>query len=182
MGYKTPGKYPCKRCVSMGRDSGGNNFHFYGEGLGGYCFSCGHTTPSEQWLSENGKQWEWEEDEVATREKLTPEQVEKIKGYTSTTGKGMRGISDETYKAYGVRHKCSEETGEPVAAYYPVTEEYAGSGFKVREYPKTFSVVGKCGKESDLFGQWKFKTASGKFCVITAGEVDCLSEIGRAHV
>ena len=113
---------------------------------------------------------------MATREKLTQEQIEQIKSYTGTEGHGMRGITDETYKAYAVRHKYSEETGKPVAAYYPVTEEYAASAFKIREYPKTFSVVGKCGKESDLFGAWKWKnTTGGKFVVLTAGEVDCLS-------
>lgn len=172
---KSTGKYPCEKCRSRGHDRSGDNFHFYGEGLGGYCFVCGHVVPSDLWLSENGKQWIWE-DEVATREKLTPEEVEKIKGYTGSDGKGMRGISDETYKAYGVRHKYSEETGEPVAAYYPVTEGYGASGFKAREYPKTFSVIGKCGKESDLYGQWKWKnTTSGKFVVLCAGEVDCMS-------
>lgn len=170
---KAAGKYPCEKCRSRGNDKSGDNFHFYGEGFGGYCFVCGHTIPSDQWLSENGKQWEWEEDEVATREKLTPEEVEKIKEYTGTAGHNMRGITDETYKAYGVRHKYSEETGEPVAAYYPVTEGYGASGFKVRQYPKTFSVVGKCGKESDLYGQWKWKsTSGGKFCLLVAGEAD----------
>lgn len=170
---KAAGKYPCEKCRSRGNDKSGDNFHFYGEGMGGYCFVCGHTIPSDQWLSENGKQWEWEEDEVATREKLTPEEVEKIKEYTGTAGHNMRGITDETYKAYGVRHKYSEETGEPVAAYYPVTEGYGASGFKVRQYPKTFSVVGKCGKESDLYGQWRWKnTSSGKFCLLVAGEAD----------
>lgn len=168
-------KEPCPKCRKSGRDHSGDNLVVY-EDESSYCFACGYTVPSDQWLSENGKQWEWEEDEVATREKLTPEEVEKIKGYTGTAGHNMRGITDETYKAYGVRHKYSEETGEPVAAYYPVTEGYGASGFKVREYPKTFSVVGKCGKESDLYGAWKWKsTSGGKFIVICAGEVDCMS-------
>lgn len=168
-------KEPCPKCRKSGRDHSGDNLVVY-EDESSHCFACGYTVPSDQWLSENGKQWEWEEDEVATREKLTPEEVEKIKEYTGTAGHNMRGITDETYKAYGVRHKYSEETGEPVAAYYPVTEGYGASGFKVREYPKTFSVVGKCGKESELFGQWKWKnTSGGKFVVITSGEADCLA-------
>lgn len=165
-------KEPCPKCRKSGRDHSGDNLVVY-EDESSYCFACGYTVPSDQWLSENGKQWEWEDDEVATREKLTPEEVEKIKEYTGTAGHNMRGITDETYKAYGVRHKYSEETGEPVAAYYPVTEGYGASAFKVRQYPKTFSVVGKCGKESDLYGQWKWKsTSGGKFCLLVAGEAD----------
>ena len=166
------GKKPCPKCREKGGDTSGNNFHCYGEGKGGHCFACGYTIPSDQWLAENGQQWTWEE-EVTTREKLTPEQIEQIKSYTGVEGQGMRGITDETYKAYGVRHKYSEETGKPVAAYYPVTEGYAASGFKIREYPKTFSVVGKCGKESDMYGQWRWKnTSGGKFVLLVAGEAD----------
>ena len=75
-------------------------------------------SPSDQWLSENGSEWVWEE-EVATREKLTPEQIEQIKGYTGTDGYGMRGITDETYKAYGVRHKYSEEARQAGSRLLP---------------------------------------------------------------
>jgi hypothetical protein len=34
-----------------------------------------------------------EEEEVVTREKITREQYEQIKGYTGTSGKGYRGIT-----------------------------------------------------------------------------------------
>ena len=91
--------------------------------------------------------------------------LEKVK-FNSDTGEranNLRGISDKTYRAYGVRHKYNEETGEPVEQYYPITEGYAASGYKLRILPKSFSRVGKVGKQSDLFGQWKWKTASGKF-------------------
>jgi len=161
------GKHPCPKCREQGNDASGDNLVGYGEGNGAHCFACGFTVPSKQWLSEHQKEWQWEE-EVVAKEKLTKEEVEKIKGYTSTQGHNMRGISDETYRAYGVRHKYSEETGEPVAAYYPITEGYAASGFKLREYPKTFSVVGKCGKESDLYGQWKWKDVAGGNYVVIA--------------
>lgn len=170
-------KCQCPRCARNGKDRSKNNLHVYGEDQGAHCFACGFTVPSLTHMEEMGWTIEEEEDydEVMTQEKITPEEVEKIKSYTGMSGKGIRGITDETYKAYGVRHKMSEESGEPVAQYYPITEGYEGTGFKVRTLPKTFSVIGKMGTDSDLFGQWKFKNASGRYVVITSGEVDALS-------
>ena len=173
---KHAGKFQCPRCAKNGMDSSKNNLHWYGEGLGAHCFACGYSEPSDAWLAENGNDSDWmEQEEVVTREKITKEQVEQIKGYTNVRGGNLRGITDETYKAYAVRHKYNEETGEPSAQYYPIFQDHEITGFKLRTLPKTFSVIGKCGNESDLFGQWKFKNATGKFCVLCAGEVDCMS-------
>ncbi|MDE3023398.1 MAG: toprim domain-containing protein [Pseudomonadota bacterium] len=170
-------KTQCPRCARNGRDKSKNNLHIYGEDAGAHCFSCAFTIPSLEYMEQMGWTIEEEEDyaEVMTQEKITEEEVERIKGYTCLQGKNTRGISDETYKVYGVRHKMSEETAEPVAQYYPITEGYEGTGFKVRTLPKTFSVIGKMGTDSDLFGQWRFKTSSGKYVVIAAGEVDAMS-------
>jgi len=41
--------------------------------------------------------------------------------------------------------------------------------------PKDFRSIGKLGKDSDLFGQWKWKNGGGKYVLLTAGETDCLS-------
>lgn len=178
MSYKV-GANPCPKCREKGGDRQGNNFHWYGDGAGGHCFACGFSILSDARKEELGiGGWTWTEEmdkEVSTREKLTKEEVEKIKGYTGTSGRNLRGITDATYSTYLVRHKYDEVTGEPVEQYYPITEDYEASGYKVRILPKDFNVVGKCGKDSDLFGQWKFKNASGKFVVITAGEIDCMS-------
>lgn len=167
-------KEQCPRCRKAGRDSSCDNLVVYRD-ESSHCFSCGYTKPSRAWLEENGLVQEEYDEEVMSKEKLTQEEIDKIKGYTGVAGHNIRGITDETYKYYGVRHKYSEETGEPVAQYYPITEGYEASGFKVRNLPKDFSVIGKCTKESDLFGQWRYKNSVGKFVVITAGEVDCLS-------
>lgn len=168
-------KDPCPRCRSRGRDRTGDNLVIY-EGESGHCFSCGYTRPSEEWLEEHGYEPpELYEEEVVTKEKITREDIEKIKSYTSLKGSGLRDITDETYKTYAVRHKYSEETGEPVEQYYPITQDNEPSGYKVRVLPKDFNAIGKCGKDTDLFGQWKWTNAQGKYVVVTAGEIDCLS-------
>ena len=64
------GKNPCKKCRENGGDNSGDNFHWYGEGLGGYCHSCGFTIPSDDWLKENGK--EIYEGDLLRREIKTP--------------------------------------------------------------------------------------------------------------
>ncbi len=167
------GKNPCNRCGSK------DNFHFYGEGLGGHCFGCGFNILSDARKEELGiEQFEWTDEmerEVSTKQLLTQEDIEKIKGYTGTKGMGARGIDDETYKAYAVRFKYSEESGEVVETYYPYTEEYKPAGYKVRVMnPKGFRSIGKIGKNSELFGQWKWKQG-GRTVVVCCGEADTLA-------
>lgn len=168
-------KTQCPRCAKNGRDRNRNNLHVYGEDKGAHCFACAFTIPSLAHMEENGWVDDEDEEEVVTQDVITQEEAEKIKGYTTLKGYGTRGISDETYAFYAVRHKLSEETGKPVAQYYPITEEYARSGYKVRKLPKEFSTIGRMCVDSDLFGQWKHKNATGRFVVITAGEIDAMS-------
>lgn len=169
MDYKV-GKNPCVKCGSS------DAFHFYSEDDGGFCFSCGYKILSKAKKEELGiGKWQYNDEEVMTKEKITKEEIEKIKSYTGTSGKNSRGITDETYKAYACRFKYSEETGEVVETFYPYTEGYEATGFKIRMVPKDFRSLGKIGKDSELFGQWKWKNSTGKYVVITSGEVDCLS-------
>lgn len=164
------GKNPCPSCSSS------DAFHFYGEGRGGFCFSCGYKMLSDEKKRELGiGAWEYNDEEVMTKEKITKEEIEKIKSYTGTSGKRFRNISDETYKAYACRFKYSEESGEVVESFYPYTENNEATGFKIRTVPKDFKSCGKIGKDSDLFGQWKWKNGGGKYVLLTAGEVDCMS-------
>lgn len=167
----------CPRCARNGRDRSQNNLKVYGEDKGAFCWSCNFTIPSATHKLEMGWDTDDEEEieEVTTAEKITEDQIAKIKSYTSDKGKNTRDIPDDVYKYYGVLHKMSEESGEPVAQYYPITENYVGTAYKVRELPKKFSVIGKSHSASDLFGQWRFKNSSGKYLVITSGEIDCLS-------
>lgn len=179
MSYKqTESKSQCPRCAENGRDSKGDNLHNYGEGKGSYCFSCNYTILSDDEKAKRGIDTLddfYEGEEVSTKETITQEEIDKVKSYTGTKGCNLRGITDATYKAYSIRHKYSEETGEPVEQYYPILKDNTMSGFKIRILPKDFSTIGKVGKESDMFGQFKFWNTRGKFVVITAGEVDSLS-------
>lgn len=172
----TVGKNPCPNCRKKGRDKSGDNFYFYGDGKGGHCFSCGYSELSDAEKEARGiDNLEELYEEVMTKEKITKEEVEQVKSYTGVKGHNLRGITDATYKAYAVRHKYDEETGEPVEQYYPITQEDEMAGFKIRILPKDFTTIGKVGKDSELFGYWKFKNARGKYVMLVAGEVDTLS-------
>ena len=73
---------------------------------------------------------------MSTRERITPEENEQLKGYTGTKSKGWRGIRDDINKVFGVRYTYDDETGEPDAQYVPTTINGELSGYKVRRFPK----------------------------------------------
>lgn len=170
-------KEACPRCQARGNDSSGDNLINYGEGLGSYCFSCGYSVMSDARKAELGvDKYEYDDKEVMTKELITPEELEQVKGYTGVQGLGQRGITDETYKAYACRFKYDEESGDVVEHFYPYTEGYKAAGFKVRKVPvKDFYSVGRIGKNSELYGQWKWKEHQAKYVLICAGEVDAMS-------
>lgn len=169
------GKNPCKfkGCNSS------DGFHWYGQGLGGFCYSCNRVILSDARKAEfetNINEYEYNDKEVMTKEIITQDELFDVKEYTGTSGKGQRGITDETYKAYACRFKYSEETSEVVEVFYPYTENYKAAGFKVRKTPiKDFYSVGKIGKNSELYGQWKWRDHSAKYVLLCAGEVDAMS-------
>ena len=173
------GKNPCPRCRRNGRDASGNNFTYYGNGQGGYCFSCGYTIPSDERKRELGITEENEEEyfeEVMTREKITEEENEKIKSYTNTDCKGWRGIRKDTNSFFGVRYSFDEETGEPVKQFVPTTVDGELAGYRTRVFPKDFAhPIGQVGQEVDFIGQFRFKNQSNGIVVIVGGEVDFLS-------
>jgi archaellum biogenesis ATPase FlaH len=170
------GKVACPRCRKRGNDSSGNNLHSYGFGKGAHCFACGLSVPSDDYAEEQG--WtldEEEDDEVSTREKITPEENEKIKSYTSTRGQGYRGIRDETNTFFGVRYEIDEETGKPCKQFVPTTISGELAGYRVRKFPKDFSgPIGQVGKECDFIGQFRFQAHVGTVLIV-GGEVDFLS-------
>ncbi len=172
--YKTG----CPRCTRNGNDHSQNNLHVYGATESAYCWACHWTIPSKEHREAMGwDDYEHNEEEVMTKELITPEQLEQIKGYTGTKGQNSRGISDETYKSYACRFKYDEENGNVCEVFYPYTEGYKAAGFKVRKTPiKDFYSVGRIGKQSELFGQWRWKDkAGGKYLLICAGELDAMS-------
>jgi twinkle protein len=172
-------KAQCPRCAANGRDRHRNNLHVYGDERGSHCFSCGYTKPSSDYLgkltAEQGyEDIDWESSFMAA-EVITDEELDELKQFTTTKGFGVRGISDLTYKWYGVRTKVGEEDGKPLAHFYPIFEEGSIAGFKVRKLPKSFSTIGKVGNTSELFGLFRYRNSNSKVCVVTAGEIDCMS-------
>lgn len=174
----------CSKCGST------DNFALYRDDEGhesGHCFGCNFTIPSRDWLEENSdkrskpkskvKDYMQQEDikvKPSTKPALTPEENQEIKSETSASGNGFRGIRDDTYKTFGVRHAFSEEDGSVVEQYYPITQEGQLVGYKIREVPKNFYSRGRTGADCELFMQFKFNRG-GKYLLITEGEVDALS-------
>lgn len=166
-------KTGCPRCIRKGEDKSRNNLHVYGEGKGAFCWACEFTIPSDEWLAEHGeiKDEEEEFEEVSTREAITPEENEKVKGYTGTDGKGFRGIRKEINSFFGVRYSYNESTGEPIKEFVPTTINSELVGYRTRVLPKDFTQpIGKVGKECDLVGQFRFKNG-GNTIIIAGGEI-----------
>jgi KaiC/GvpD/RAD55 family RecA-like ATPase len=172
------GKNPCYRCRKNGNDRSGNNYHHYGEGKGGYCHACGLTQLSDDEKVKRGvedveEQEEWKIDFMA--KVFTEEDHKELKKITTFEGKGYRNISKETYQYFAVRHEYFED-GTLEVQYYPNTKAGTFCGYKARKVAtKEFYAFGELSNDCDLFGQFRFLNASGKYVVIAAGEVDCLS-------
>lgn len=166
------GKNPCpfRKCNSS------DGFHWYGEGNGGHCYSCEKTILSDARKAELGIDQEEEDDEseVVTREVITPAELEKIRGYTTFKAMGYRGIRDETYKFFGIRHEYDTD-GQLVKQFYPTTIDGQPSGYRTRRMPKDFTApIGAVGKECDMFGEVRFLTGS-RTIIISGGETKVAS-------
>lgn len=89
-----------------------------------------------------------------------------------------RGITKEAAEHFGIRTKFSEETGQPLAHYFPYTFDGKIVGFKKRDLtvPKIhkyhFTTVGTQGPKCDLFGLSVANKTGGKKAFITEGEYD----------
>jgi hypothetical protein len=165
----------CPRCARNGGDTACNNLRVYGQDQGAFCWACSWTIPSAEHREAMGWDEEEEEDEVTTREKITDEENERIKSYTSIRGKGYRGIRDETNKFFGVRYEYDDETGEPIKQYVPTTIGYELAGYRVRKFPKDFNgPIGQVGKECDMIGEFRFKNHT-RTCLIVGGEIKMLA-------
>ena len=173
------GKVQCPKCALRGQDHSADNLMVYGLDKNGkhrgyFCFACEHKYPSQQWLEDNGKiEEDIEENLVGSYFDL--EVNEKIKKQTGVDSKGYRGIRTEISRPFGVRYSYSEEDGSVVTSYYPTTQNYEISGYKVRHHPKRFEAIGESGKDCELFMQFAFKNSTEQRVVIAAGEVDALS-------
>lgn len=176
------GKNGCRRCISEGRDESADNFHYYGEGLGGNCFNCGYTLLSDEYKEEYGiNEVELEEyDYMATE--FNADLHNKIKEGTGTDSRDYRGVRTDISRSLGVRYEYSVEDGSVTKTLYPVTKGCLEKdiresivGYKVRSHPKGFNTpIGETGGECDLFMQWKFPTHKGMLLIV-GGEHDALA-------
>lgn len=154
-----------------------------------HCFSCGKTVASKEYIEAKNasktkskrkvqvKDLNMDETEVKVKSKpvITPEVAQEIKDRTSYKLNNWRDISDETSKFFGVRAEYNESSGEIDSIYYPITNEDGLSGYKKRLLPKSFSSIGLTGKDSQLFGQFRYKNKQAKYCLIVEGETDVLA-------
>ena len=182
------GKNPCPECVKNGRDTSGDNFHWYGDDEGGYCHSCGYTIQSQEFKSENKTKVKG--DKALIREidlkkleekSLTSEQLSDFKCKTFDTldpKYKYRGLDTSVCKALGVRWTLDSE-GKPTAMHYPATVtnsdgEEVVTGYKSREFPKKFYSTGYVGRCSGFFGQTK---GVADTLIFVAGENDLITAI-----
>lgn len=154
------------------------------EGGSSHCFVCEHTVPSSEFKEQNSKKISKVRTSTAKEEKsmeikpsgkpvMTPEENDYIKSITGVTGKGFRGLKDETTKPFGVRYAYDDD-GDVEEQYYPATQDGQIVGYKIREVPKNFYSKGRTGADCELFMQFKFNRG-GKYILITEGELDALS-------
>lgn len=174
------GKNLCWWCHKRGEDNSGDNFHYYGEGNGGYCFSCENKLVSDEYKPESELEEEWD---LSNKVEFNEEVYNTILENTSPNGRGYRGLDSKVLAKTGVRYSFNTETGEVGEVYYPVTENTfkegvkgldALTGYKVRRIPKNFLAIGKVGKDSEFFLQHMFPTHKG-WLLIVEGENDALA-------
>ena len=152
----------------------------------GYCFSCGqgfnsHEIHNSSHAADLGIEG-GEVKEVKTfafakkAEPLTTEQITQLRNSVGFTDKPYRGLQPAWLKFFG--HMVERNKwGEPISVYYPETEEGKVVGFKIRRLPKSFNKIGRTGKNSQLAGQWRYKSAS-KRVLIVGGENDLVAAWG----
>lgn len=166
--YKTR----CPRCAKAGHDNSGDNLVVYEDG-GQHCFSsgCGYTILSEDLREPELRTYEHED-----KLEYSSVNFNELKKYTKDTANGFRGISDETYRYYGVRHRYNED--ELVEQIYPLTNNTNElCGIKIRGInPKKFFVKGSNkGETTELFGQAVHRKSKSNTLLLLSGELDCLA-------
>jgi twinkle protein len=154
---KIIGDTACPSCRAEGRDRTGNHLILYEDG-GAYCNRCGYTERKHS---------------VSLQEKEEEIDLSNLEEIRELPYGSSRGIKSETAEYFRVHQGFNTASGEPDSEYYPLTRDGIVVGYKVREYPKSFRVIGE-GKGVDLFGVYNISKI-GKRVVITEGELDAMS-------
>lgn len=175
----------CPNCVSMGRDTSGDNLAVYDD-ESYHCFSCGYTKVSQDWVKEFGSNFKNKGDVLISNKDLEKFQeksltLDEIKFIEDTTISRLnvkyRGLDNDICEDIGVRWKV-DENGKPLEMLFPAKVKSDGedkiTGYKIRKLPKDFYSRGYVGKVNGFFGQTK---TVAETLVIVAGEVDLVTAI-----
>lgn len=141
----------CPKCKEAGRDNSEDNLGVYDDGSS-YCYSCEYTNGSSQ-------------SNVSSTLLSKPQ-------YDSPFRRGIftaipaRHISEKTCKFWG--YQTDPASGDQIATNYD--EKKKPLGQKIRTKDKRFTIKGTY---DGLYGKWLWN--SGRFLVITEGELDALS-------
>lgn len=168
---------PCNRCGSSDALSRYSDGHTY-------CFSCG----AHEWEDKIGvdkspdrvynktvgaaiETYSYNNNNNNYREPLrstTP----MTTNYTEIDAPSWRGISQTTFKHYGVTCRINTATKAPMAMVLP----WGGSSKQIREInEKRFYMEGSSEKAYPLFGMDKFPAASASAITVTEGALDAMS-------
>lgn len=123
-----------------------------------YCYSCKKHT------------WKNTEENKKEEKSILESFMDILKDKFTYQQIGWRGISKETFKAYGCRFKIAED-GTPISVVMP----YGVNASKERRIStKEFYSQGDM-HDASLFGMDKFSAGEAKAITITEGELDALS-------
>ena len=166
-------KVRCPKCAERGEDNSGDNLVVYENG-GKHCFnpSCNYTVPSEDYRDDIEQIFEHED-----KLEYSVENWKKLQTHTVNEGGGYRGISDETYKFYGVRHQY-DANNKLLEQIYPLTNTNNEiCGVKIRSVdPKKFYVKGSNkALTTELFGQSVHRKSKSDTILLASGEADAMA-------
>ena len=166
-------KVRCPKCAERGEDNSGDNLVVYENG-GKHCFnpSCNYTVPSEDYRDDIEQIFEHED-----KLEYSVENWKKLQAHTVNEGGGYRGISDETYKFYGVRHQY-DANNKLLEQIYPLTNTNNEiCGIKIRNVdPKKFYVKGSNkALTTELFGQSVHRKSKSDTILLASGEADAMA-------
>lgn len=177
------GKNQCPKCAEEGRDVSGDNFYWYGEDDGGYCFACQFVVKSKDQPQETVKEGGAKLVTVSAKDlkkleekRLTDDQLATIfKNTEAELKSSYRLLDKKVCESLGVRWTY-DESGKVKDMLFPAKIEQDGSmvvtGYKVRGNPKDFYSKGYVGKANLFAGQ---TYAVAEALVIVGGEVDLIT-------
>lgn len=166
-------KIQCPKCAKRGEDNSGDNLVVYANG-GKHCFnpSCNYTVPSEDYRDDVIQIYEHED-----KLEYSTANWESLKKHTIVSGGGYRGISDETYAYYGVRHQydANDTLVEQIYPYTNINNEMCGIKIRNVENKKFFVKGSNIALTTEMFGQSTHRKSKSDTLLLASGEIDAMS-------